>query len=59
MNMAVSFITYATYSRRETGDIITFEKLEEGSLLSETSDDMEIGDKSDEYSIMPPLISKE
>ena len=35
----VSCIPYATYSRRKTGDIITFAQFEEGHLLSETRED--------------------
>ena len=42
-----------------TGNLITFAQFEEGGLLSETRDDAEIGDKSDDDSIMSPLISKE
>ena len=42
MRLDVTYIPYATYSREQTGDIITFTKLEEGALLSETSDDTEI-----------------
>ena len=30
-----------------------------GGLLSETRDDAEIGDESDDNSIIPPLVSKE
>ena len=36
-----------------------FTKFEEGNLLSETCDDAGIGDKSDDDSIMTPLLSKE
>ena len=56
---------YVTYtpcsksSREETDNIITFTQFEEGNLLSETRNDAESGDKSDDSSIMPPLLSKE
>ena len=36
-----------------------FAQSEEGKLLSETPDDVEIGDESDDNLITPPLISKE
>ena len=42
----------------KTGNIITFEKFEEGGLLSETHDDAESGEKLDDNSIMPSLISE-
>ena len=43
---AVSYIPYATSSKRGNGDIITFAQFEEGNLLSETCNDMEIGNES-------------
>ena len=45
---AVSYITYDTYSKGKTGDIITYTKFEEGSLLLESCNDTEIGKKSDD-----------
>ena len=52
---AVSYKPYAIYSREKTGNIITFAQLEEVnllsqtlSLLSETCDDTESGNKSDD-----------
>ena len=42
MRPAMSYIPYATSSRGETGDIITFAQFEEGGLLSETHKDAEI-----------------
>ena len=45
---AVSYITCAISSRKQTGNIITFVQFEEGNLLSETSDNMESGNKSDD-----------
>ena len=62
----VSYTTYATYSKEQNGDIITFTQFEEGGLLSETHnllsetlDDMESGKKSDDDSNLPPLSSEE
>ena len=49
----------ATSSREQTGDIITLEQFEQENLLSETNKDTEIGDESDDDSMMPPLLSKE
>ena len=59
MSPDVPYIPCATYSREQTSDLITFTQFEEVGLLSETCDNAEIGDKSDEDSIMPPLISEE
>ena len=56
---SVTYAPCATSSREKTGDIITFAQFEEGYLLSETHNDAESGDKSDDSSIMPPLISEE
>ena len=56
------YVTYtpcATSSKEQTGNIITSTQFEEGNLSSETRNDAERGDGSDEYSIMPPLISEE
>ena len=47
MRPAVSYVTCATYSREQTGNIITFVQFEEGNLLYETCDDSERGNKSD------------
>ena len=43
----------------QNGNIITFAQFEEGTLVSETRKDAEIGDESDDDSIMIPLISEE
>ena len=59
MRPAVYYITYATSSREQTGDIIMFEQFEEGDLLSETSNNTESGNKSYDTSNFPPLISEE
>ena len=36
-----------------------FAQFDEGNLLSETCNDAESGDKSDDGSIMPPLLREE
>ena len=59
MRPAVTYTPCATSTREQTGDIITFAQFGEGNLLSETSEDAEIDDKSDDDSIMPPLLSLE
>ena len=59
MQLAVSYIPYATSLREQTGVIITFTQFEEGDLWSETRHGTEIGNKYDEYSTLEPLISKE
>ena len=50
---------YATSSKEQTGNIITFAQFEEGKLLSETRDDVESDDESDDNVIILPLISEE
>ena len=59
MRTEVTYTPCATSSKKQTGDIITFTQFEEGNLLSKTSNDAESGDKSDDNSIIPPLLSKE
>ena len=59
MRLSVTYTPCATSSRKKTGDIITFAQFEEGDLLSETCNDAEGGDKSDDNSIIPPLLSEE
>ena len=66
MRLAVSFTPYATSSREQTVNIITFAQFEEGVLLSETQnlssetrDDTEISNKYYDDSTMPPLIIEE
>ena len=48
---------YTTYSKEQTCDIIKFAQFEEGNLVSENYNNAEIGDESDDDSIMPPLCS--
>ena len=52
MRPAVTYTPYATSSKEQTGDIITFTHFEEGNILTETRNDAESGDKSDNESIM-------
>ena len=52
MRPAVTYTPYATSSKEQTGDVITFAQFEEGNLLSETRNDTESGDESDSESIM-------
>ena len=56
---AVKYTTYATSSKEQTVNIITFAQFEEGGLLSETLDNAESGDESDDDSIISPLLSEE
>ena len=65
MRPAVTYTPYDTSSREQTGDIITFTQFEGGNLSSETHnllseirDNTERGNKSDDYSTMPPLTSE-
>ena len=48
MRPSVTYAHYATSSKEQTGNIITFEKFEEGSLLSETREYAEINEESDD-----------
>ena len=48
----VTYTPYATSSREQTGDVITFAQFEEGNILTEDSNDTESGDESDNESIM-------
>ena len=59
MRPAVTYTPCAKSSREQTGNIITFTQFEEGNILTKNCDDAEIGDKSDDDSIMPPLMSQE
>ena len=52
MRPTVTYTPYATSSKEQTGDVITFEQFEEGNLISETHNDTESGDESDSESIM-------
>ena len=59
MHPSVTYTLCATSPKEQTGDIITFTQFEEGDLLTKTRNDAESGDKSDEDSIMPPLLREE
>ena len=59
MRPAVTYTPYATSSKEQTGDVITFTQFEEGNILTETCNDAESGDEYDDNSIIPPLLSKE
>ena len=59
MRPAVSCIPCATYSKEQTGDIITLAQFKEWDLLSETCNDAESSDKSDYDLIIPPLLNEE
>ena len=52
MRPEVTYTPYATSSKEQTGDVITFAQFEEGDLLTETRNDTETGDKSASKSIM-------
>ena len=52
MRPAVTYTPYATSSKEQTGDVITFAQFKEENLLSETRNDTESGDESDSESIM-------
>ena len=59
MRPPVTYTPCATSSREQTVNIITFAQFEEGGVLTKTCNDAESSDKSDDGSIMPPLLSKE
>ena len=48
----VTYAIYATSSREQTGDIITFAQFEEGNILTKTRNDAQSGDESDNESIV-------
>ena len=52
MRPAVTYTLYATSSKEQTGNVITFVQFEEGNLLTETRNDTESGDESDSKSLM-------
>ena len=52
MRPAVTYTPYATSSKEQTGDVITFAQFEEVNLLSETRNDTKSGDESNSESIM-------
>ena len=52
MRTDVPYTPFAKSSREQTGDIITFAQFEEGNILTKTRNDAEIGDESDDGSMM-------
>ena len=52
MRLTVTYTPYATSSKEQTGDVITFAQFEEGNLIIETRNDTESDDESDSESIM-------
>ena len=48
----VTYTRYATSSKEQNGDVITFTQFEEGNIWTETRNDTESGDKSNSESIM-------
>ena len=52
MRLTVTYTPYATSSKEQTGNVITFAQFEEGDLLTETCNDTESGDESDNESLM-------
>ena len=59
MRPVVTYTPYATSSKEQTGDVITFTQFEEGNLLTETRNDTESGDEPDSESIMMSEQDKE
>ena len=51
MRPTVMYNPYATSSKEQTGDVITFAQFEDGNLIIETRNDTESGDESDSESI--------
>ena len=52
MYPAVTYTPYATYSKEQTGNVITFAQFQEGNILTETRNDAESCDESNNKSIM-------
>ena len=44
---AVTYTPYATSSKEQTGNVITFAQFEVGNILTEICNDAESGDESD------------
>ena len=59
MHPFVKYTPCATYLREQTDNIITFTHFEDGNILTKTRNDAEIGEKSDDDSIIPLLLSEE
>ena len=52
MRLIVTYTPYATSSKEQAVDVITFAQFEEGNLVTETRNDTESGDEYDSKSIM-------
>ena len=52
MRPAVTYTPYATYSREQTDDVITFAHFEEGNTWTKTRNNAESGDEYDNESII-------
>ena len=52
MRTAVKYTPYATSSKEETGDVVTFTQFKEGNISTDTSNDAETVEESDNESIM-------
>ena len=52
----VTYTPCAMSLREQTGNVITFTQFEEWNILTKTRNDAESGEKSDDDSIMPPLL---
>ena len=48
----MTYTLYATSSREQTYNVITFVQFEEGNILTEICNDAESGDESDSKSLM-------
>ena len=51
MRPSVTYTSYATSSKEQTGDVITSAQFEEGNILTETRNDTESGDEYDSKSL--------
>ena len=49
---AVTYTLYATSLKEQTGNVVMFAQFEDGNILTENRNDAEIGDESDNKSIM-------
>ena len=54
MLLAVTYTSYATSLKEQTGDVITFAQFEEGGILTETRNDSESCDLHDALPISLP-----
>ena len=52
VRLEVTYTPYATSSKEQNDDVITFAQFEDGNILTETHNDAETGDESDNESIM-------